>query len=203
MFTGIVTDVGRVNRVDHAGDDARDRRFEIATSFDTATIDIGASIACSGVCLTVVETGLEWFAVQASSETLACSTLGRWSTGTAINLERALKIGDELGGHMVSGHVDGVGIVTEIRPEAESHRFRIETPHDLSRMIAAKGSITVEGVSLTVNDVDGNVFGINIIPHTLSVTTIGTMREGDPVNLEVDMLARYVARLLENTVSGE
>ena len=203
MFTGIITDVGRISRIDHAGDDERDRRFVIGTSFDTTSIDIGASIACSGVCLTVIETGVEWFAVQVSNETLGCTTLDQWETGTTVNLERALKVGDELGGHIVSGHVDGVGTVTGIRPEAESHRFNIAVPAGLGRMIAPKGSITVEGVSLTVNDVAGDTFGVNIIPHTLAVTTIGTLREGDRVNLEVDMLARYVARLLGNTVSQE
>lgn len=196
MFTGIITDIGRVRRVEHAGDADKDRRFEIQTAFDTSTIDIGASIACSGVCLTVIELGEDWFAVQASGETLGCTSLGEWNTDTAINLERALKVGDELGGHIVSGHVDGVGSVEAITPEAESHRFRLRAPDHLARMIAPKGSITIEGVSLTVNEVDGNVFGVNIIPHTMSATTLGTLTAESPVNLEVDMLARYVARLL-------
>ncbi|MEQ8664370.1 MAG: riboflavin synthase [Rhodospirillales bacterium] len=203
MFTGIVTDVGRVSRVEHAGDDTRDRRFEITTAFDTGTIDIGASIACSGVCLTVIEIGPDWFAVQASHETLGCTTLGDWTDGTPVNLERALKVGDELGGHIVSGHVDGVGRVLEIAPEADSKRYRIAAPAALSPMIAAKGSVTVEGVSLTVNDVGDNAFRVNIIPHTLSVTTLGALQEGAPVNLEVDMLARYVARLLGNPAGEE
>jgi len=196
MFTGIITDIGQVRRIEHAGDADRDRRFEIETTFDTATIDLGASIACSGVCLTVVETGDNWFAVQASAETLGCTSLDRWQESTRINLERALKLGDELGGHIVSGHVDGLGTVEAITPEAESHRFRIKAPSNLARMIASKGSITVEGVSLTVNEVEGEVFGLNIIPHTMKHTTLGNLAPGDPVNLEVDMLARYVARLL-------
>lgn len=196
MFTGIITDIGRIRAVHHAGDQEKDRRFEIETAFDTASIALGASIACSGVCLTVVETGDNWFAVQASAETLGCTSLGSWTGDTRINLERAMKLGDELGGHIVSGHVDGVGQVETITSEAESHRFRIQAPAALSRMIAPKGSITVEGVSLTVNEVEGDVFGVNIIPHTMSETTLGFLAAGAPVNLEVDMLARYVARLL-------
>lgn len=196
MFTGIITDVGRVRAIDHAGDDDRDRRFEIETAFDTAKIDLGASIACSGVCLTVVETGAGWFAVQVSNETLNCTTLDDWRTGTPVNLERALKLGDELGGHIVSGHVDGVGIVESIAPEAESHRFRIRAPSALERLIAPKGSIAVEGISLTVNEIDSAVFGVNIIPHTIGATNLGNLEPGHRVNLEVDMLARYVARLL-------
>lgn len=196
MFTGIITDIGRVQRVVHAGDADKDRRFEIETSFDTSTIELGASIACNGVCLTVVELGSDWFAVQASAETLGCTSLDNWQIGARVNLERALKVGDELGGHIVSGHVDGVGVIKAIIPEAESHRFKIQAPEQLARMIASKGSITIEGVSLTVNEVEGSVFGINIIPHTMSATTLGNLAPGDPVNLEVDMLARYVARLL-------
>jgi riboflavin synthase len=160
-------------------------------------VEIGASIACNGCCLTVIEKGRDWFAVQASAETLSKTTLGTWRDGTRINLERALRIGDELGGHIVSGHVDGLGEIVGITPEGESQRFRIRPPKALSRFIAPKGSVAVDGTSLTVNEVDAEVFGVNIIPHTLAVTTWGKMRVGQPVNIEIDMLARYVARLTE------
>lgn len=193
MFTGIITDLGRVRAVRADGD----TWIEIATAYDEATIPIGASIACSGVCLTVIDKGHGWFAVQASAETLSCTTLGGWREGTRVNLERALKVGDELGGHLVSGHVDGVGRVVAIEPEGESHRFVFEAPHTLAGFIASKGSIAVDGISLTVNGVDGTRFGINIIPHTWNVTSLGEVRPGDAVNLEIDLLARYVARLLE------
>ena len=194
MFTGIVTDVGRVRAVAAEGD----TRFTIETRFDTQGIAMGASIACAGVCLTAVETGPDWFAVQASAETLAVTTLGRWQAGTAINLERALKAGDELGGHLVSGHVDGVGQVAGRRPEGASIRLSVDVPPPLARFIAAKGSVAVDGVSLTVNAVAGQRVEINIIEHTARHTTLGALRPGDPVNVEIDMLARYVARLLEN-----
>lgn len=194
MFTGIITDLGRVRRVHADGD----TRIEISTAFDDATIPIGASIACSGVCLTVIDKQPGWFAVQASAETLSCTTLGGWQEGTAVNLERALKMGDELGGHLVSGHVDGVGRVVAIEPEGDSHRFVFEAPEALARFIAPKGSIAVDGISLTVNGVDGRRFGINIIPHTWTQTSLGFVRPDDLVNLEIDMLARYVARLLEH-----
>jgi riboflavin synthase len=193
MFTGIITDIGAVRAVTKAGD----TRFEIATSYDLAAADIGASIACNGCCLTVVETGPGWFAIEASAETLSKTTLGGWHPGTRINLERALKIGDELGGHIVSGHVDGVGEILSIVPEGDSKRFRIQAPAALARFIAPKGSVAVDGTSLTVNEVEGDVFGVNIIPHTQAVTTWGTMVAGQPVNIEIDMLARYVARLTE------
>ena len=197
MFTGIVTDVGQIKSI---GKDAI-TTFRIGTSYDVAGIDIGASISCSGACLTVTEKGRDqdgnWFAVQASEETLRCTNLGTWSVGTPVNLERALKVGDELGGHIVSGHVDGVGKVISVTPEGESIRYRFESTPDLARFIASKGSITIEGVSLTVNDVDGREFDVNIIPHTKSVTTLGSKKAGDPVNLEVDVLARYTARLTE------
>jgi riboflavin synthase len=192
MFTGIVTDLGHVRRISHNGD----TRFEIETNYDTAAIDIGASIACSGACLTVVEKGRGWFAADVSAETLSCTTLGSWTKGTPINLERPLKAADELGGHIVSGHVDGVGKVQNVRPEGDSKRFVFEAPPALMRYIAAKGSITVDGVSLTVNEVDGSSFGVNIIPHTQEMTTLGTLSEGSSVNLEIDLVARYVARLL-------
>ncbi|MEY3080879.1 MAG: hypothetical protein RJA94_864 [Pseudomonadota bacterium] len=193
MFTGIITDIGTVRAVRKAGD----TRFEITTGYDLGTVDMGASIACNGCCLTVIEKGPDWFAIQASAETLSKTTLGDWATGTRINLERALKIGDELGGHIVSGHVDGLGEIVSITPEGDSQRFRFRVPHELARFIAPKGSVAIDGTSLTVNEVEGNVFGVNIIPHTQSVTTWGTMKVGQRVNIEIDMLARYVARLTE------
>ncbi len=193
MFTGIVTDVGRVRSVANSGD----TRFEIATAYDMGGVEIGASIANSGVCLTVIETGPDWFAVQASGETLSKTTLGAWREGTRMNLERALKVGDELGGHIVSGHVDGVGEVVAIRDEGESKRFVFKVPEALKNFMAPKGSVAVDGVSLTVNEVEGDTFGVNIIPHTQQVTLFGDYRVGTKVNLEIDMLARYVARLLE------
>lgn len=194
MFTGIVTDVGRVRAV---RDTNRDRRFEIETAFDLSTVDLGASISHAGCCLTVIDKGEGWFAVEVSGETLSRTTLGRWSAGARINLERAARAGDELGGHIVSGHVDGVGAVLSIEPEGGSHRIRIRAPRPLHRYIAPKGSVAVEGVSLTVNEVEDDVFGVNIIPHTWEVTTLGQLKAGDPVNIEIDMLARYLARWQE------
>jgi riboflavin synthase len=194
MFTGIITDVGRIRRV--AATD-RDRRYEVETSWDVAGIDLGASISHAGCCLTVVEKGEGWFAVEVSNETLSKTTLGDWAEGRPVNLERAARLGDELGGHIVSGHVDGLGIVRAITPEGGSHRIEIEAPAPLHRYIAPKGSITVEGVSLTVNAVEDRVFGVNIIPHTWEVTTLGRLAVGDRVNLEIDMLARYLARWQE------
>jgi len=194
MFTGIVTDVGRVRAI---RDTNRDRRFEIETRFDLSTVDIGASISHAGCCLTVVEKGEGWFAVEVSSETLSLTTLSDWHEGRPVNLERAAKVGDELGGHIVSGHVDGVGEVLSIDSEAGSHRVRIRAPRPLHRYIAPKGSITIEGVSLTVNEVEDDVFGVNLIPHTWDVTTLGTLKPGGRVNLEIDMLARYLARWRE------
>jgi riboflavin synthase len=193
MFTGIITDIGTIRAVAKSGD----TRFEITTAYDLAGVDLGASIACNGCCLTVIEKGKDWFAIQASAETLSKTTLGNWEQGTRINLERALKIGDELGGHIVSGHVDGLGEIIAITPEGDSKRFRFRVPHDIARFIAPKGSVAVDGTSLTVNEVDGNVFGVNIIPHTQAVTTWGGMAKGQRVNIEIDMLARYVARLTE------
>lgn len=198
MFTGIITDLGRVRRTETAGD----TRLEITTAYDTGDIPLGASIACNGCCLTVIETGPDWFAVQASGETLAMTTLGGWQAGTPVNLERALAMGAELGGHIVSGHVDGVATVVERRPEGESLRFVFEVPESLKGFIAAKGSVALDGVSLTVNEVEDRRFGVNIIPHTTAVTTFGTLAPGDAVNLEIDMLARYVARLLEVREDG-
>jgi len=194
MFTGIVTDVGRVRAV---RDTNRDRRFEIETAFDLSTLDIGASVSHAGCCLTVVEKGSGWFAVEVSGETLAMSTLSDWREGRRVNLERAAKVGDELGGHIVSGHVDGVGEVLDVAEEGGSHRVRIRVPKPLHRFIAPKGSITVEGVSLTVNEVEDDVFGVNLIPHTWDVTTLGELKPGSKVNLEIDMLARYLARWRE------
>ena len=193
MFTGIITDIGTVRSITRAGD----TRFEIATSYDLVTVALGASIACNGCCLTVIEKGKDWFAIQASAETLSKTTLGDWTQGTRINLERALRIGDELGGHIVSGHVDGLGEIVSIRPEGGSQRFRFRVPGELARFIAPKGSVAIDGTSLTVNEVEGNHFGVNIIPHTQAVTTWGTMAVGQRVNIEIDMLARYVARLTE------
>ena len=194
MFTGIVTDVGRVRAV---RDTNRDRRFEIETAYDLSSVDIGASISHSGCCLTVVDKGDDWFAVEVSGETLSLTTLGEWNAGTPTNLERAARVGDELGGHIVSGHVDGVGEVASVTPEGGSHRVVIRAPEALKRFIAAKGSITVEGVSLTVNEVEDSTFGVNLIPHTWEVTTLGRLQPGDRVNLEIDMLARYLARWQE------
>ena len=194
MFTGIVTDIGRVRRIEQT---ARDRRYEIETVWDTSGIDLGASISHAGCCLTVTEKGPGWFAVEVSGETLSKTTLGDWDTGTRVNLERAAKLGDELGGHIVSGHVDGLGRVVSITPEGGSHRIDIAAPAPLHRYIAPKGSITVDGVSLTVHAVDGQTFGLNILPHTWPATTLGALGPGDTVNLEIDMLARYLARWQE------
>lgn len=194
MFTGIVTDVGRVRAVRETN---RDRRFEIETAFDLSTVDLGASIAHAGCCLTVVEKGEGWFAVEVSGETLSKTTLDSWTEGAPVNLERAARLGDEMGGHIVSGHVDGVGEVVSVEPAGGSHHVRVRAPRPLHRYIAAKGSITVEGVSLTVNAVEDDVFDLNIIPHTWDVTTLGRLKAGSRVNLEIDMLARYLARWQE------
>ena len=194
MFTGIVTDVGRVRSVQHT---ERDRRYEIETSWDVSGIDLGASISHAGCCLTVVEKGAGWFAVEVSNETLSKTTLGAWAEGDRVNLERAARLGDEMGGHVVSGHVDGVGTVVSVTPEGGSHRVTFEAPEPLHRMIAPKGSNTIDGVSLTVNEVEGTRFSVNLIPHTWDHTTLGGLRPGDRVNLEIDMLARYLARWQE------
>ncbi|MNS71475.1 Riboflavin synthase [compost metagenome] len=194
MFTGIVTDIGRVRSVRQTD---RDRRYEVETVWDTAGIDLGASISHAGCCLTVTEKGEGWFAVEVSGETLSKTKLGDWTENTRVNLERAAKLGDELGGHIVSGHVDGLGEVISITPEGGSHRIVIEAPAPLHRFIAPKGSITVDGVSLTVNGVQERRFDLNIIPHTWDATTLGGLKVGDKVNLEIDMLARYLARWQE------
>ena len=194
MFTGIVTDVGRIRAVRETN---RDLRIEVETAYDLSTVPMGASIAHAGCCLTVVDKGDGWFAAEVSGESLDKTTLGRWREGSRVNLERPTRVGDELGGHIVSGHVDGVGEVVSVTPEGGSHRLRIRAPRPLHRFIAPKGSIAVEGVSLTVNEVEGEVFGVNIIPHTWEATTLGQLQAGDPVNLEIDMLARYLARWQE------
>ena len=196
MFTGIITDVGRVRRLSRGSGPEGGIEATIATAYDSTLIPIGASIACSGPCLTVIAVEPGAFSVQASAETLACSTLGDWVEGTQVNLERSLRVGDELGGHIVSGHVDGVARLLERRNEGESVRFVIEAPAALMPYIAAKGSVALDGISLTVNEVaDGN-FGVNIIPYTLAHTSLGEARPGQRLNLEIDPLARYVARLL-------
>jgi riboflavin synthase len=195
MFTGIITDVGRIIGVEQRGD----LRLRIGTAYDTASIDMGASIACSGVCLTVVDKGANWFAVEVSAETLS-RTAGDWAEGTPLNLERALRVGDELGGHIVTGHVDGVGTVIELTPEGDSTRVVVEAPASIAPYIAVKGSVALDGISLTVNEVsdlpDGGVrFGLNIIPHTQAMTTWGGLAVGTKVNIEIDVLARYLGRM--------
>jgi riboflavin synthase len=199
MFTGIVTDVGEVLAVQRHGDGLH--RLKIACDYQRASIADGASIACSGVCLTVVGAGEEhghtWFAVDAAAETLRLTTVGTWRPGARINLERALAAGDELGGHIVAGHVDGLAVVTARKDLTDMARLTLQAPHELLRFIARKGSVALDGVSLTVNDVADDKFSVLVIPHTLKVTTLGALAVGDPLNLEVDLLARYVARILE------
>ncbi len=195
MFTGIITDVGAIDAIENRGD----LRARITTAYDMATVDMGASIACSGVCLTVVDKGPGWFAVDVSHETIS-RTAAQWQAGQRLNLERALKVGDELGGHIVTGHVDGVGTVLDITPQGDSQRVAFAVPASLAPFIAGKGSITIDGVSLTVNDVtdqpDGTAqFAINLIPHTQAVTTLGALAPGQAVNLEIDVLARYLQRM--------
>jgi riboflavin synthase len=192
MFTGIITDLGRVRAIATGAM----TRLEIETAFPAEGIALGASIACNGCCLSVVERGPGWFAVEASTETLSRTTLGSWRIGTPVNLERPLKLGDELGGHLVQGHVDGVGTLVGRRPDGGSVRLSFEAPKDLARYIASKGSVAVDGVSLTVNEVEGVHFGVNIIPITQEMTNLGRLAEGMRVNLEIDLLARYVARLM-------
>ncbi len=195
MFTGIITDIGKVRTIEQAAGDAT--RVSVATSYDTSDIALGASIACAGACLTVVDTDRGWFAVEVSNETLSRTTLGDWVKGRPINLERALRVGDEMGGHMVSGHVDGVATVVAIEPDGASLRHVFQVDAALARFIAEKGSVTIDGVSLTVNGTTGDRFDINIISFTHDHTTFGTLAPGARVNLEIDMLARYVARLGE------
>ncbi len=195
MFTGIITDIGVIRIVEPRGD----LRLVIGCGYDMDSVTIGASISCAGCCLTVVEKGADWFAVDASAETMSKTAQGQWTEGRRLNLERALKVGDELGGHIVTGHIDGVGEVASVVPVGDSHRVEIRVPGDVAPYVAAKGSITVDGVSLTVNDVqdaaDGTRFGINIIPHTWSVTTLAELTLGRAVNLEIDTLARYLSRM--------
>ena len=195
MFTGIVSDVGTIRSVEQAGD----LRVTIDTGYDTAGIDLGASIACSGVCLTVVDKGPGRFAVDVSGETVSRTAQGQWTAGKRLNLERSLRLGDELGGHIVTGHVDGIGEVVSVREDGGSHRVVIAAPRELAPFVAPKGSITIDGVSLTVNKVadqpDGTHFTINIIPHTRAVTTLGAIEIGQPVNIEIDVLARYLQRM--------
>lgn len=191
MFTGIITDIGTVRELEKRGD----LRARIGTGYDTATIEIGASIACDGVCLTVIALGEDWFDVEISAETVSKTNLDGWTAGHRVNLERALKVGDELGGHIVSGHVDGVAEIVKMANEGDSTRFTFRAPETLARYIAPKGSVALNGTSLTVNEVEGCAFGVNIIPHTKEVTSWGAARVGDRVNLEIDTLARYVARL--------
>jgi len=195
MFTGIVTDVGQVRHIEKRGD----THIVVGTHYDPSAIEIGASISCSGACMTVIDKGSEkdrWFAFTASGETLSKTTLGDWKVGDPVNLERAMRVGDELGGHIVTGHVDGVAEVKSVIPEGESTRVIFEAPVSVARFIAPKGSVALDGISLTVNEVDGSRFGVNIIPHTSKVTTFGRLKPGAKVNLEVDLMARYVARLV-------
>ena len=195
MFTGIVTDIGKVRHVEKRGD----THIVIATKFDVSQIEMGASIACSGACMTVVDKGTakdRWFAFTASGETLSKTTLGSWKVGEVVNLERPMRVGDEFGGHIVTGHVDAVAEIVSVKPEGESVRMIFEVPVKLARFVAPKGSVALDGVSLTVNDVDGSRFGVNIIPHTKKVTTFGRAKPGMKVNFEADLMARYVARLV-------
>ena len=193
MFTGIITDIGRVTRLEQRGD----LRATIQTGYDTGSIDIGASIACDGVCLTVIALSRDSFDVEISAETVSKTSVAGWTDCSRLNLERALKVGDELGGHIVSGHVDGVAKVTLVQDEGDSTRVLLQVPETLARFVAPKGSVALNGTSLTVNEVNGTTFGVNFIPHTKTVTTWGDVSEGDDVNLEIDTLARYVARLRE------
>ncbi|MEM9468718.1 MAG: riboflavin synthase [Pseudomonadota bacterium] len=194
MFTGIITDIGTIHSVDKTRGDIR---FGIQTRFDLETVDIGASIACSGCCLTVVEKENDVFYVDVSAESISKTTIGSWREGTRINLERSLKVGDELGGHIVSGHVDGLAKLMSLQEEGDSWRLKFEVPQELSKFIASKGSVALDGISLTVNEVEGNQFGVNIIPHTWENTSLSDRCVGDYVHLEIDMLARYMARMME------
>ena len=195
MFTGIVSDIGRIRAIEARGD----TRVVVETAYDTATVDLGASIACSGVCLTVVDKGEGWFAVDVSGETISCTAQGQWTDGRPLNLERAMKLGDELGGHIVTGHVDGVADVVSVRADGDSKRIDFSVAREIAPFLAPKGSVTVDGVSLTVNDVTdtpaGATFSINLIPHTQAVTTLGRLEPGLAVNIEIDVLARYLQRM--------
>ncbi|MEP7005210.1 MAG: riboflavin synthase [Sphingomonas bacterium] len=195
MFTGIISDIGTIERVIRQGD----TRVVIRSGYDSATIDLGASIACSGVCLTVVDKGPGWFSVDVSGETISCTAQGQWTEGRRLNLERALRLGEELGGHIVTGHVDGIGEVISVVEEGGSHRVRLKAGPEIAPFVAPKGSITLDGVSLTVNEVEddstGVTIGVNIIPHTAAVTTFGSIAAGDSINIEIDVLARYLQRM--------
>ena len=196
MFTGLVSDVGQVRHVEKLGD----THLVIATHYDVTAMDVGASVACAGICMTVVDKGTakdRWFAVTASGETLSKTTMGGWKAGSYVNLERPLRVGDEFGGHIVTGHIDGIAQVVSVMPEGESVRMVFKAPAALARFIASKGSVALDGVSLTVNEAKGARFGVNIIPHTAKVTTFGRLKPGGKVNLEIDLLARYVARLVK------
>ena len=194
MFTGIITAIGSLTSMEHKPDGGA--RVKIKTPWDCENIDLGASIACNGVCLTVVERDKSHFSVDVSEESLAVTSLKSWGEGSSINLERALAMGDELGGHIVSGHVDGLAEIMDIHQDGDSYRVKLEAPSHLAPMIAPKGSVALDGISLTVNEVEGNQFGIMVIPHTWTHTTLGENKVGDKINLEVDMLARYVARII-------
>jgi riboflavin synthase len=200
MFTGLITDLGHVRSVETSAGGAR---LAVETAYDVAAVEIGASIACSGACMTVVDKGKDegvgWFAFDVSGESLARTTIGGWKPGDGVNLEQSLRLGDTLGGHMVSGHVDAVATVLERRPDGDSQRFSFAIPEGYERFIASKGSVSLDGVSLTVNEVENDRFGVNIIPHTAERTTFGALKAGDRVNLEVDLIARYVARLIPRT----
>jgi riboflavin synthase len=198
MFTGIVTDLGTVRRITPGPV----TRLEIETAYPVGEIALGASVCCNGCCLSVVEKGPNWMAFEVSGETLSVTTLGQWQVGTKVNLERALKVGDELGGHLVSGHVDGVGRIVDQHPDGGSIRVTFGAPRALMRFIASKGSIAVDGISLTVNEVTDSTFGVNIIPITQEVTSLGSTKTGSAVNLEIDQVARYVARLLGKDAPG-
>ncbi|MDQ2892169.1 MAG: riboflavin synthase [Pseudomonadota bacterium] len=195
MFTGIISDIGLIERVGQHGD----MRVVVTTAYDTATVDLGASIACSGVCLTVVDKGPNWFAVDVSGETVGCTAQGRWTQGKRLNLERAMKLGDELGGHIVTGHVDGIAEVIEVAADGDSKRIGFSVSRDIAPFLATKGSVTLDGVSLTVNSVDDDAdasrFSVNIIPHTQAMTTLGALEAGQAVNIEIDVLARYLQRM--------
>ena len=193
MFTGIITDIGLIDDLTQEGD----LRARIKTSYETTEIDMGASIASDGVCLTVIAIGPDWYDVQISAETVSKTNISGWSISKKVNLERALRVGDELGGHIVSGHVDGVAEVVSVVDEGDSTRVQLRAPEELARFIASKGSVALNGTSLTVNEVSGAIFGVNFIPHTKEFTTWGEVAIGDAVNLEIDTLARYVARLAE------
>lgn len=203
MFTGIISDIGRIERVEHAGDAAHDLRIVVGAAYDMTTVDLGASIACSGVCLTVVEKGPHWFAADVSGETVSRTAADGWTPGRRLNLERALKLGEELGGHIVTGHVDGIGHVIAVSPDGDSRRITIAVPPELAPFVAPKGSVTVDGVSLTVNAVEdhgsdhGDVthFSVNIISHTQAMTTLDDLQAGREVHIEIDVLARYLKRM--------